>query len=216
MVALILTFSRGAWLGWTAAMLSLTVALKKWRYLATLAAILGVGVVAFPFIQHRIAAVHQPHQDPAIRERLLLLNSALELGREHPLLGVGYGRGRLKVSLRPYLMGTEFEAFPILHAHNVYAELFAGTGLLGLLAFLWLIVHILLRLWRHALDRNGTEQLVGFGLVASWIGAIVAGFGDVPFYHHETRIFLFSLIAIAYCFDSGTEGKKFNRTAGDH
>jgi O-antigen ligase len=215
-LALILTFSRGAWLGWTAAMLSLTVALKKWRYLATLAAILGVGVVAFPFIQHRIAAVHQPHQDPAIRERLLLLNSALELGREHPLLGVGYGRGRLKVSLRPYLMGTEFEAFPILHAHNVYAELFAGTGLLGLLAFLWLIVHILLRLWRHALDRNGTEQLVGFGLVASWIGAIVAGFGDVPFYHHETRIFLFSLIAIAYCFDSGTEGKKFNRTAGDH
>jgi len=216
-LALFLTFSRGAWLGWTAAMVSLAVALRKWRYLATLAVILGVGVVAFPSIQRRIAAVRQPHQDPAIRERLLLLNSAVELGRGHPLLGVGYGRGRLKESLRPYLMGTEFEKFPILHTHNVYAELFAGTGLLGLLAFLWLIVHILLRLWRHTLDRRGTEQLVGFGLAASWIGAIVAGLGDVPFYHHETRIFFFSLIAIAYCFDSGsTEGKNFKRACGDH
>jgi len=215
-LALLLTFSRGAWLGWIVTMVYFAVAFKKWRHLAALAAILTIGVLVFPFIQHRISAVRQPYKDPAIRERLQLFNSALELGRDHPILGVGYGRGRLKESLRPYLIGTEFETFPILHTHNVYVELLAGTGMLGLLAFLWLIVHTLQRLSHRVLEENGADRLVGFGLVASWIGAVVAGIGDVPFYHHETRIFFFTLIAMACFSDTRVGGKNINGSGGDH
>jgi O-antigen ligase len=124
---------------------------------------------------------------------------------ENPVLGVGYGRGRLKESLRSRLEGTVLEDSPIWHTHNVYVELFAGTGLLGLLSFLWLIGQTLLRVSQAAIRRNGAERLVGFGIAASWVAAIVTGVGDIPFYHHETRIFFFSLFALACIYSSRPE-----------
>ncbi|MGH7795841.1 MAG: O-antigen ligase family protein [Candidatus Binatia bacterium] len=198
--ALVLTFSRGAWLGWTAAMLYLAVMLGKWKYLTALMTVAAACLLVSPSVQDRLASVTRPHDDLAIRERLQRLTSALQLGMDHPILGVGYGRGRLKESLRPYLKGTILEDSPVLHTHNVYVELFAETGSVGLFAYLWLLGHTLLRLWRASRRRDGPERLLGLGLTASWIAAIVTGFGDVPFYHHETRIFFFTLFALAHMY----------------
>jgi O-antigen ligase len=206
MLALILTFSRGAWLGWTASMIYLGFTLKKWQYLAALAVLATTCVLIAPSLRNRLFTISQPHSDQSIRERLQLLKSSLQLGMENPVLGVGYGRGRLKENLRSRLQGTILEDSPIWHTHNVYVELFAGTGLLGLLSFLWLIGQTLLRVSQAALRRDGAERLVGFGLAASWVAAIVTGVGDIPFYHHETRIFFFSLFALAYIYSSRPEG----------
>ena len=200
--ALILTFSRGAWLGSAAAMLYLAAMFGEWKYWVAVITLGLACVVVSSSIQERLVSVTRPHEDPAMQERLQRFTSGLQLGFDHPILGVGYGRGRLKESLRPYLKGTLIEDGPVLHTHNVYVELFAGTGSVGLLAFLGLLGHTLLRLWRAALWRNGSERLLGIGLTASWIAAIVTGFGDVPFYHHETRIFFFTLLALAHMYAS--------------
>ncbi|MGH7852319.1 MAG: hypothetical protein ACREP3_02685, partial [Candidatus Binatia bacterium] len=80
-----------------------------------------------------------------------------------------------------------------------------GTGFLGLLAFLWLIGATLLRVLSAALDRQGAQRLLGFALATSWVAAIVAGIGDVPFYHHETRIFFFSVLATAHIYYSSAD-----------
>jgi O-antigen ligase len=205
MLALILTFSRGAWLGWTASMIYLGFTMKKWQYLAALAVLAATCVLAAPSLRNRLFTISQPHSDQSIRERLQLLKSSFQLGMENPVLGVGYGRGRLKESLRSRLEGTVLEDSPIWHTHNLYVELFAGTGLLGLFSFLWLIGQTLLRVSQAALRRDGAERLMGFALAASWIAAIVTGVGDIPFYHHETRIFFFSLFALAYIYSSRPE-----------
>ena len=143
--------------------------------------------------------------DASLRERLQLLTSSLNVGMENPFLGVGYGRGRLKEALRPHLKGTALEQSPIWHAHNVYLELLAGTGFLGLLTFLWLIGATLLRVVSAALQRQGEQRLLGFALATSWVAAIFTGIGDVPFYHHETRIFFFSLLAMAQIYYSSAD-----------
>jgi len=207
MFALVLTFSRGAWLGWTAAMLYLAVALRRWKYLTALMIVAASGILVSPSLQDRLASVTRPRDDLAIRERLQRFTSAFQLGMDHPILGVGYGRGRLKESLRPYLKGTILEDSPVLHTHNVYVELFAETGLVGLLAYLWLLGHTLLRLRRAARRREGSERLLGFALSASWIAAIVTGLGDIPFFHHETRIFFFTLLALAHMDAAGADGE---------
>ncbi|MGH7851890.1 MAG: O-antigen ligase family protein, partial [Candidatus Binatia bacterium] len=165
--ALILTFSRGAWLGWAASVLFLTVLARKWLILALSLLLTAACVLTFSSIQDRLASMMQPRDDPALRERLQLLTSSLNVGMENPLLGVGYGRGRLKEALRPHLKGTALEQSPIWHTHNVYLELFAGTGFLGLLAFLWLIGATLLRVLSAALDRQGAQRLLGFALATS-------------------------------------------------
>ncbi len=161
--------------------------------------------LTFSSIQDRLASLVQPHDDPSLRERRQLLASSLNVGIENPLLGVGYGRGRLKEALRPHLKGTALEGRPILHTHNLYLEVLAGTGFLGLLTFLWLIGVTLLRVLAVALTRQGAQRLLGFGLATSWVAAIVAGIGDIPFYHHESRIFFFSLLAAAQIYYSATD-----------
>lgn len=207
MFALVLTFSRGAWLGWTAAMLYLAVTLGKWRYLAALMVVAFACVLVSPSIQDRLASMARPSEDLALQQRLQRLTSSLQLGMDNPVLGIGYGRGRLKESLPAYFEGTLLEGSPVLHTHNVYVELFAETGLVGLLAFIWLLGRTLLGLWRASLRRDGQARFLGLALIASWIAAMVAGFGDIPFYHHETRIFFFSLMALACMYASGADGE---------
>jgi O-antigen ligase len=205
MLALILTFSRGAWLGWGASMVYLAVTTKKWKYIAVLSALTTTCVLVAPSLRSRLLTISQPLADQSISERVQLLKSSIQLGLENPVLGVGYGRGRLKESLRSRLEGTVLEDSPIWHTHNVYVELFVGTGLLGLLSFLWLIGQTLLRVSQAAIRCDGAERLAGFAVSASWIAAIVAGVGDIPFYHHETRILFFSLFALAYIYSSRPE-----------
>ena len=205
MLALILTFSRGAWLGWGASMVYLAVTTKKWKYIAVISALTTTCVLVAPSLRSRLLTISQPLSDQSISERVQLLKSSLQLGLENPVLGVGYGRGRLKESLRSRLEGTVLEDSPIWHTHNVYVELFAETGLLGLLSFLWLIGQTLLRVSQAAIRCDGAERLAGFAVSASWIAAIVAGVGDIPFYHHETRILFFSLFALAYIYSSRPE-----------
>jgi O-antigen ligase len=204
-VALILTFSRGAWLGWAASVFFLAFLSRKWIFLALSLLLTAASVLTFSSIQDRLVSMVQPRDDPSLRERLQLFSGSLSVGMENPLLGVGYGRGRLKEALRPHLKGTALEQSPIWHTHNVYLELLAGTGFLGLLTFLGLIGTTLLRVLSAAWTRQGAQRLVGFALAASWVAAIVAAAGDVPFYHHETRIFFFSLLGAAQIYYSAAD-----------
>lgn len=141
-------------------------------------------------------------------DRLQIMIGALQVGLENPILGVGYGRGRLKAAVRPHVRDISIESNPIWHSHNVYIELFAVTGLLGLIAFLWLVGDVLHRISRATLRKEGASRLFGCGLAASWVAAVVTGIGDVPFYHHSTRIFFFSLVALAHIYDSAASTAK--------
>jgi O-antigen ligase len=201
--ALVLTFSRGAWLGALAAITYMAVAQRQWKYLVLLTIITMVCLLVFPSIFTRLVSISRPLDDESIRDRVQLITSSLELGLEHPVLGVGYGRGRLKASLRSHLRGTVIEDSPIWHTHNVYVELFAETGFTGLAVFLWFAGMTLLRVACAARQRVGIERLLGAAIGAAWIGAMVAGVGDVPFYHHDVRIYFFTLFAVAQLYAGG-------------
>ena len=199
-LALFLTFSRGGWLGWIASIAYLGTRTKRWNHFVTLILITTAIMLVTPGLRNRLATLTRPQSDESITQRVQLLKSSVEIGMENPVLGVGYGRGRVKEALRGRLQGTVLEDSPLWHTHNVYVELFAGTGILGLSSFVWLIAQTLYRLSQAALLRHGTERLFGFALSASWIAALVAGLGDIPFYHHETRIFFFTLLAAAHIY----------------
>ncbi len=206
--AILLTFSRGAWMGWVASMLFLGAMTNQWKRLIAILALAATCILLLPALRGRIAAIARPQEDQSISERIQLIQKAFQLGAENPLLGIGYGRGRLKESLRGISQGTTFEDGPIWHTHNVYVELFAGTGALGLGTFLWLFGQTLFRVLRTALRYAPLERVGGFALAASWIAAGVTGLGDVPFYHHETRIMFFTLFALAYLYAGNPAGAK--------
>jgi hypothetical protein len=101
---------------------------------------------------------------PATVRRLDLWRAALRMWTERPLFGVGPDNFRHLYGL--YLNLPEWDRR--LHANNLYLELLAGWGILGLLLFLGLmlvIAHRWLRLWRSAT-----------GAVAVWSLALGGGF----------------------------------------
>jgi putative inorganic carbon (HCO3(-)) transporter len=143
-----------------------------------------------------------PQTDIALNDRMRVMKGALELGYENPILGIGYGRGRLKEALKQKYEGTADETSPIWHAHNVYVELFAETGILGLGAFLWLMAQAFFRVMRRANSAKDENAIILIALGAAWVGFAVAGLGDVPFYHHEPRIFFFTLLSLSAIVDT--------------
>ncbi len=198
LLGLMLTYSRGAWLGCSAAAFFLLVTSKKWKALLCILAVpLALFLFAEPF-RARALSLATPEADLAMRDRMEVMGNAIRVGLENPILGIGYGRGNLKKALRDNEQGSESETKPIWHAHDVYVELFADTGVLGLAAFLWLLGRSQLELARRAYRERGTERMLWLGAGGAWIAAAVTGIGDVPFYHHETRIFFFTLLALAY------------------
>ena len=198
LLGLILTYSRGAWLGWAASMIFLAVAWKQWKEISI---ILGALLLAYTFaspLRDRLLTFTQPQADIAMNLRMQVMSDSLRLGAKNPVLGIGYGRGRLKEALRQGYQGTANENNPIWHAHNVYVELFAETGVVGLGAFLWLLGITGFTILRRAYSEEDTNRIRLLGLGGAWIAVAVTGLGDVPFYHHETRIFFFTLLALAF------------------
>jgi putative inorganic carbon (hco3(-)) transporter len=152
-----------------------------------------------PSVQERILSLTNPNQDVAINDRIRFQTDSFAVGLEHPLLGIGYGRGRLKEALTQVYKGSKNENDPIWHAHNVYIDLFAGTGLLGLGSFLWLLWDCIYKISRKIFQpQDPLNRIIPISILTSLLAFTVCGLGDVPFYHHETRIFFFTLVALTH------------------
>jgi putative inorganic carbon (HCO3(-)) transporter len=196
---LALTYSRGAWFGSAASIFLYGFIAKKYKQVLLVIILGSSASFVIPSIQERLLSLANPQQDVAINDRIRFQTDSFAIGLEHPLLGVGYGRGRLKEALRETYKGTENENDPIWHAHNVYIDLFAGTGLLGLTAFLWLLLDCGWKMLREILqEHDPARRMILISILAALVALVITGLGDVPFYHHETRIYFFTLIALAH------------------
>ena len=101
----------------------------KWLKGLTIIIILAAVSYALPFAidRYQQSALSQRnemsiHED----ERMILLREAIEVGCEHPIIGVGPGNFKLFSS-------------PHLFSHNTYAELFANTGIIGALIYIIMV-----------------------------------------------------------------------------
>jgi putative inorganic carbon (HCO3(-)) transporter len=175
-----MSWSRGAWLGFAAAVVVVGVAQSRrgrfvFAALLTIVAIGGVlaGAAALPQpIAQRLtgfmafigvsdtAAIEVTDENYAALERLAHWQSALEMWRDHPWLGVGFGNygaaySQYALAKWPAALG---------HAHNYYLNIAAETGLLGLIAYLLLWGLVTWRVWRifrSTKDRNVRALALG-------------------------------------------------------
>lgn len=197
LLALILTYSRGSWLGWLASMLFFGVTLKRIEIGAFLL-VAGLLLYFVTPLRDRAFTLVRPETDFSINERMEAIKAGLKLGLEHPILGVGYGRGRLREGLRELYGGAANDITRMAHTHNVYVELFATTGALGLGAFLWLLGQGLRQILSDARRTVGAERVFQLGIAAAWIAFAITGLWDVPLYHHDIRILFFTLLALIH------------------
>lgn len=188
--ALIMSWSRGAWLGFAAALGAMALFTPRQRPWLGLG-LVGLALVALvgawqlglmpAAISERLATSAAEFQlgdvrgvdindaNYAVLERLAFWQAAVDMAQERPWLGIGFGNYALAYPDYALINWTT----PLGHAHNYYLNLLAETGALGLLAYLVVWLYILwdnLRLLRRL---PWPWRGVALGLFGAWVALSV-------------------------------------------
>ncbi|HEU5226271.1 MAG TPA: O-antigen ligase family protein [Ktedonobacteraceae bacterium] len=166
-LALLFTYSTGAWLSLAAGVIAFIVFVGSMRTGVRIASFLGIVlliiVVAFP-AQIYLLAQHAAAADEWSL-RLGVWQTAIRVILAFPLTGIGLGRYIYILRSQPYRVPTQI--IPVYHPHNSYLEMAALGGIpLGLL-FIALLGLALWQAWRNwwQIDR-AARALLGGGLAS--------------------------------------------------
>jgi O-antigen ligase len=182
--ALLLSWSRGAWLGFAAglAVLVLFLPRRRWVGFALLLAALAVfwvgmqvGLVPSSVAERLISfqedlrfgdvrGVDINDANYAVLERLAHWQSALNMAGAHPWLGVGFGN--YEPAYPDYALINWPD--PLGHAHNFYLNILAEVGVIGLLTYLALWGIVFWQSLRLLRLLPWPERGIILGLLASW------------------------------------------------
>ena len=122
--------------------------------------------------------------------RFDLWQAALQMALDHPLLGVGPDNFRWRYGDYAGLQAWDTG----IHANNLYLEMLADTGMIGLLAFLWFSWRLAREgMWRLRNDQTDRSWLLGLGLVAGLATWYIHGFFDY-FYEFTPTYMAFWLL----------------------
>lgn len=129
-LALVLTSSRGGWIGFAFSALVFILLIEK-RLLLTLIPITIGGLFLLPdSIINRIMSIANV-SDSSNAYRITMWRISLEIIRDNWVAGVGFGHLPFKQTFESYI-----RTMPTYHAHNTYLETAAEMGIPGLVAFL--------------------------------------------------------------------------------
>jgi len=183
--ALLASWSRGAWIGCAVALLALLLAaprrIEHGLALAASAALLFVVLGALGLLpdalQSRLSSsFNELIRLPDVRgvdihpgnyasiERLAHWQAALNMATDAPYLGIGLGN-----------YAALYEQYRLLnwpralgHAHNIYLNLLAETGILGLSAYVLYWLLILRWTWQLRQHPDPGARRIALGLLGSW------------------------------------------------
>ncbi len=182
---LLASWSRGAWLGFAAAIAVMAFALprKIQTGLITLAlVIILVGTLWLTgllpasvtarisssteefFAFEDVRGVDITSENYAVVERLSHWQAALNMARDYPWLGVGMGNYELVYAQYRLINWDE----PLGHAHNYYLNMLAEGGIIGLLVYGKVWLSIIWLTWRTRQHPDILSRMIAVGLLGTW------------------------------------------------
>lgn len=175
-VGLILTYTRGAWLGATlglVALFSLAGLRRAGRGLTAIALIMLLGIAFLgaerPALFQRALSISslQANQD-----RLFMFRSAWAIFVDNPLVGTGLNTFSLVYPNYRLPNDPNPQAQPF--AHNVFLNMLAEGGLLGFAAFVTILIQAAMAGWRwYAGSRNPRDAIMSAATLAAFLGLVV-------------------------------------------
>lgn len=186
LAGLLVSWSRGAWIGFAAAVVMMIWLTPPKFWQGTLAMVVvgslfvglwSVGLLPAS-ISDRITSFTEDFSgfkdmrgavinddNFAVVERLAHWQAAVRMAEERPLLGVGFGN--YEAAYEKFMLVN----WPLAlgHAHNYYLNLLAETGIVGLIAYLVMGV-VIIRLTFGAIQKANTpiERGMAVGLMGIW------------------------------------------------
>lgn len=202
LVALVLTYTRGAWLGLLAGMAGLVPLVRQRRALAVIGSftlLLFVALVVASAIFGKQLWDPRKLADPAtVRERLYMWRAGISMLERNPITGIGVGQVK---TLYPRHALPQAQKRSTSHLHNSPLQVLVERGLLGLGCWLWLWGAFFVRGLR-ILGRAGPgqerERALVMGSVAAILGFLVAGLSEYNFGDSEVVMAAYTVMAIPF------------------
>jgi putative inorganic carbon (HCO3(-)) transporter len=207
-LTLVLTYSRGAWMGMVAslALLALLLTLRHtqtWppllRRLLPIVLLGGGALVLVVLITQveplrvRVMSLVAGREDSSNNFRMNVWTSALQMIRDRPWIGIGPGNTAFNL-IYPLYQQPKFNA---LSAYSIPLEWLVEAGLPGLIAGAGLFLTAMgtgLRQWKA----TGVLALPSLAAVAAFVGLAIQGLTDTIFFRPEVQLIaLFSLATLA-------------------
>lgn len=189
--ALVLSFSRGAWVGFTLSIaLMLVVAWRRRWLVGVMPALIGLaGVLLTAVFQDEIVLRVRDYNNLAAQSRLPLMDFAWRMIRDAPLTGVG--ANNFSTALRDYVTIDNSRDW-VFTVHNKYLLVWAESGILALAAFLWTLGAALARGWRRASSVDPLLAPPALGLAVGLLGSMIHM--TVEIYHGRPQVQLLWLV----------------------
>jgi putative inorganic carbon (HCO3(-)) transporter len=207
---LMLTFSRGGWIGLVFSLFVLLLLLAHWwsiylpRFwrtwalpivLGTASVVVILAVVVVEPLRDRVGSIFAGRGDSSNNFRINVWMAVIEMIKDYPVLGIGPGNSAFN-KIYPLYMKARYSA---LSAYSILLEVALETGLIGLTCFLWLLLVVLNQGWRalqqlrHGGDRTGYLLI---GAIASLFGMFGHGLVDTVLYRPEVNTLWWLMLAM--------------------
>ncbi|MGL5081526.1 MAG: IctB family putative bicarbonate transporter [Microcoleaceae cyanobacterium] len=211
---LVLTFSRGGWLGFIGLSFVFAVLLLYWMsqyfspYWQKWALPVGMGglavgmtlaVLIVPTLRDRAASIFAGRSDSSNNFRINVWAAVLEMIRDRPILGIGPGNTAFN-KIYPLYMRPRFSA---LSAYSVVLEILVETGIIGLAVFLWFLSVTFHQAVVQLRRLRASNNLQGFWLIAATaalVGILTHGLVDTVWYRPQVNTLWWLMIAFVASF----------------
>ena len=184
LIALLLTFSRGGWLGLIFAIGMFVLLLKK----DLIIKLIPLGIIGLFFlpssVMMRIKSIGSL-SDSSNFYRFQIWENSINIIKDFFVTGVGLGFESFRSISSLYI--RDFSPY---HAHNTYLELMIEIGFLGLMLFIWLLIKLLKDV-RY--QKSSQDKIFTVALFSSIAGLFVHGVAEHVLYNPKI-IFQFWLI----------------------
>jgi O-antigen ligase len=204
LLAIYLTYSRGAWLiGLPAALLFVVIlpqligSRRSRRVLPIALGALALGMLALlPVIRTARFGSLVKLEGGTSFLRLLIWKGALRMIAAHPLMGVGIGN--FAVQYPRFMLPEAWREPLVYHPHNIFLDFWAILGIPGLAALAWLQVAF----WRSGLASyrrlaNPALQSLALGLMGSMVGCLAHGLVDTAYFLADLALVFMLTLALA-------------------
>jgi O-antigen ligase len=192
----LLTFSRGGYLGLLAIAVGLALSHRRRLVLVAATLIAALAASRVPPIASRLGhEVDLADPNNSLVERGRLWGATLRMLRDHPLFGGGLSG--FKQAIAPYGV-QQSAAEDVMYPHNIVLNAWTETGLLGLMAFGWVLVQavrVAITGWREA---EPTWRPLYAGVILAIAAMVVHGLVDVPYWKNDLSVEFWALLALAW------------------
>jgi O-antigen ligase len=192
--SVLLSFSRGGYLAIAAVAVGL--ALTHRRRWLLLGVMIGAGVIValLPPVTARIAVELTPTDGRnTLVGRFALWSATIHMLRDHPIFGAGLSG--FTRTLAPYWSPSHVDTF--MYPHNIVLTAWSETGLLGLIAFIWLLAAGFITAWRGWIGAPQEWRPIQLGVLLALVAVVAHGLVDVPYWKNDLSLEFWTFLGLS-------------------